>query len=438
MPKPSEIPTISSEELPLTKMNWFREVTKLLRGGIYLLAGEPGSGKTTLSLQLALDIAQSGMKVLYLTTEQSPSDLKLVILRLLEGNLSEEIDNNMYIEVLTNLEDLKLWRSHLFEEYSPGPYRGVQLIVIDSIQGGGVIPTARKTYEELVKFTRIAKNKGVTSLLLSHVTKTGAIAGPKDIEHHVDCIIQYKRAFKFRPLFVPKNRFGPAKLDPFILEMDELGLKPSPHVTSKVSTVKAVSFISKTIAEVQAKVQVPKWGERPGIRAPYLPSRKLQHIINAICQLPDVDASDLVYQINCYIPRINKNRYEFDFDLAIAVSVLSSYLQHEVPQDYGFCGEVDLEGGIRAESMKTKFDTILNDKLVKKGYIDEEQLISEIILSSNNKEFLEKLKNMKKLFVPEEVKEDVVSLLKALGLNLEVIGVTFLQDLLPILWPDLT
>ncbi len=428
MPQPIDIPLISTEDLPLSKMKWFNEATNLIRGGIYLLAGEPGSGKTTLSLQLAMDIAEQNRKVLYLTTEQSPSDLKAVMLRLLGGEIPEEINKNMYIETLSTLEDLRLWRQHLFGEYVPGPYRGTQLIVIDSIQGGGVAPTARKAYDELAKFTRIAKNKGVASILVSHVTKAGVIAGPKDIEHHVDCIFQYRKVFRLRPLFVPKNRFGPARLDPFVLEMGERGLRPSPHATPKAAVVKGVSFTALDVAEVQARVQVPKWGELPCLKAPYLPKAKLQHIINALCQLPGVEASDLVYQINCYIPNAERIDYRFEFDLAVAVAVLSSYLQQPVPPEFGFCGEVDLGGMIRSN-----FEIVRSIEVEE----DEDGLEERKPVRFLSPKFLEKLKQIEKMFVPTDVQEEVESFLSAAGLNLEVIGLPSLEELPQLLWPEL-
>ncbi|MBC7113788.1 MAG: AAA family ATPase [Candidatus Methanomethyliales bacterium] len=428
MPRVDDIQLNDIEELPLSKMKWFNEATKLVKGGIYLLAGEPGSGKTTLSLQLAMDVAEQDKKVLYLTTEQSPSDLKAVMLRLLGGEIPEEIKENMYIEVLAALEDLRFWRSHLFEEYGPEPYRDTRLIVIDSIQGGGVAPSARKAYEELAKFTRIAKNKGVASILVSHVTKRGDIAGPKDVEHHVDCILQYRKAFRLRPLFIPKNRFGPARLDPFILDMGERGLRPSPHATPKASVVKGISFAALNVAEVQARVQVPKWGERASLKAPYLPKEKLQHIINALCQLPDVDASDLVYQISCYIPKVERIDYRFEYDLAIAVAVLSSYIQHAVPPEYGFCGEVDLRGEIRSniELIFESGDVERNEDLVQGA---KKTLLNPI--------FLEKMKEIKRMFVPSEIQEDLSSFLSDAGLNVDLVGLSSLTELPPLLWPDL-
>ncbi len=160
MPKLSDISLSDLEEIQLQRVGWIQDLVRFVKGGTYLLVGEPGIGKTTLSLQIAADLAGQGQKVLYFSTEQSPADLKSTVLRLFrdEGGVPSEVGDNLFLETLVRLEDLQLWRDHIFE--GPGPYSDVRLIVLDSIQGGGVAPTARKAYKELARFTRIAKNRG--------------------------------------------------------------------------------------------------------------------------------------------------------------------------------------------------------------------------------------------------------------------------------------
>jgi DNA repair protein RadA/Sms len=434
VPRISSIDAGLKKEIQLSAASWFKQLTPFFEGGTYLLAGDPGIGKTTLALQIATDIASSGKKVLYLSSEQSPQDLKSTVLRLQHGELSNEISSNFIIEVLAHLEDLEFWRRHLFEESDE--YSNTKFIVIDSVQGGGVTPSARKPYEKLTQFTLATKNKGITTLLIAHVNKSGVIAGPKDLEHHVDCILQYKKAFKLRPLFVPKNRFGPARLDPFVLEMSEDGLSPSPHSAAKGSSVKGIDFESLEHAEVQAKVQVPRWGERPGLTAPYLPFQKIKVLVDAISQIPEIDASDLTYQINCYIPK-QYVRYSYGFDLAIVTAILSSYLQLPVEPTTAFYGEVDLMGAIRSSSQMNEAQIISEVYNKVSSFGQELNGNSPESEDSDDIRFVNSLKKINTLIVPKEIVEDLRTGLLHCGLKMECKGVGFVNELIDLLWPQI-
>ena len=153
-------------------------------------------------------------------------------------------------------------------------------------------------YKALLNFIDTAKGTGITCLFVNHVTKSGGIAGPKALEHAVDSIIYIRRALRLRPLFVPKNRFGPATLDPIVLIMDENGLKESPHVTSEASTVLGYSGIGGDFAEAQASVTIPRYGSRPGLNAPFLPSKKIKQLLKVLGTLKDIDVVDLSYDLS--------------------------------------------------------------------------------------------------------------------------------------------
>lgn len=122
------------------------------------------------------------------------------------------------------------------------------------------------------------------------------------------------------------------------------------------------------------------------------------------------------------------------------MSVLSSYLQHEVPLDFGFCGEVDLRGGIRSNFEPVKVSASGGVTSGQGHYEFEDQDELEFSgsepLSILPPEFLMGLNGMRKIFVPGEVRDEVAEYLEVLGVSSEVVGVELLQDLLPVLWPD--
>jgi DNA repair protein RadA/Sms len=442
LPRVRDIEEKVIPDIKLKRYTWVEKLFNIKEGGIYLLAGEPGIGKTTLALQICCDIAEQGIRVLYLTTEQSPSDLLTTIRRIFssEGALPSTIGENLLIEPLANLEDLEFWTRILLGEKPVKEYSNIKLVVIDSVQAGGVSPHAKKAYQKLFKFSSALKNHYITSVLISHVTKAGLIAGPKDLERFVDCIILYRKAFKLRPLFVPKNRFGPAKLEPYVVTMDEQGLHPSRHVTPKAANINAICLTTATYAEAQAKVHIPQWGELPKTRAPYLPRQKIHHLIDAIRGITNIDISELTFNISCYIPG-QRTQYSFGFDLAIIVALLSSYLQLDVPQTYGFYGEVDLTGTVRSACNLAEAKTL--KKLYNHGGSEESMEEDEMLVVrmqkhlTNLDDFTKKLRNMETLFVPMEVSEQLIDVLNLYGFDINCVGVDSINTAIEKLWPEI-
>ncbi len=352
MPRIDDVLTAGPDLLEVPGIEWIHKMIQpgFARGGVYLMTGEPGVGKSTLALQVAGDLAINGVQVLYLTTEQGLSDLKRAIQRIhgtCDGFLPESIRNNLYLDdTVEDVEDLPrfLARKVLAET---AEYHGVQAIVLDSIQGRGLSPAATKKYRSLYEFAETAKAHGLVTLLLGHVTKRGQIAGPKNLEHNVDVVLYFRRAFRLRPLFVPKNRFGPAMLDPLVLMMDGLGrLVESPHSAGRSTTVLGYGGRGDNLAEGQAVVSLPRYGCRAQLNSPFLPGKKVKQLLGVLSTLKDVDLTDLSYQISCYLP--GPQRYCQELDLTIAVALLASYLQQPVPEGTLFCGELDLSRRVRA------------------------------------------------------------------------------------------
>jgi len=296
------------------------------------------------------------------------------------------------------------------------------LIIVDSIQGFGTASTSSRVYENLYKFNRYAKEHGITVILIGHVTKGGLIAGPKTLEHNVDCVFYLRKAMRLRPLFVPKNRFGPERHEPLSLIMSNpFGcLEKSKHAKAKASS--GYGYLPRYVddfTEVQALVKLPKFGERPGTKAPYLPKQKLKQLIDIISNLHDIDISDMTFEINCAIP--GKKPYSETLDLPLAMSILSSYFQEVIPPGSLFIGEIDLFQKIRPVSEIYLND--LRDRFAG-SIFDEESLPTNT-------------KHIKQIYISKENEKKLQDILRDNDISIEVVGVNDLEELVGLIWPDI-
>jgi DNA repair protein RadA/Sms len=361
------------------------------------------------------DITSQGIRVLYIPTEQSLSDVKRVANRLFKPKSKggTSIFDNFFVDTVDNLEMLP-WLLNKRILPKDGEYAGCRVIAIDSLQGGGLSTSAGAKFRSLLDFAETAKATGITCLLVNHVTKSGEIAGPKALEHAVDCVVYIRRALRLRPLFVPKNRFGPSVLDPLVLIMDENGLRESPHVVAEASTILGYSGIGDEFAEAQASVTIPRYGSRPGLSAPFLPSKKIQQLIKVLSTLKDIDVVDLSYDISCYIP--GRHGYNAVLDLPIIVALLSSYLHQALEKNTLFVGEVDLTKQIRPPE---------------KTYL---AALAEFICESKSE--------IKKVYLSEKASKDFEQMQPGeakprIGDIVKVRGIGDLDSLITDLWPNL-
>ena len=188
----------------------------LVQGSLVLIAGDPGIGKSTILLQSSAELCKQNKKVLYVSAEESASQIKLRADRL---NISNE---NLYIYPQTNFDTIK----HQIVNEKP------DIVVIDSIQAiyssdiqssAGSVSQIRECCNSLMQ---IAKQENITIIVIGHVTKEGNIAGPKVLEHMVDTVIQFEgdKYKSYRILRAVKNRFGNTS-EVGIFEMCEKGLK---------------------------------------------------------------------------------------------------------------------------------------------------------------------------------------------------------------------
>ncbi len=196
------------------------ELNRVLGGGIVpgsliLVGGDPGIGKSTLLLQTSHALTRKGLKVLYISGEESVKQTKLRAERL------NALSDLLYVLCETNLEHIE----ESIEDVQP------DFIVIDSIQTvyHPAIASAPGSVSQVREctghFMRIAKIKGIATVLVGHVTKEGAIAGPRLLEHMVDCVLYFEgeRHHTYRLLRAVKNRFGSTN-EIGIFEMRESGL----------------------------------------------------------------------------------------------------------------------------------------------------------------------------------------------------------------------
>lgn len=346
------VSNIQHAEIPLSdELSWFKQaIGRFVEGGVYLVAGQPGIGKSTLGLQVALDLGRQNIPSLYILTEQSKEDVAERARLMTSKWPRADFERAMrLIHPEDSIFDVGNLPNFLTQQViaQSGRYHGVKLIVLDSIQGQGLSAAATKQYKQVYDFCRHCKSDRVTTLLVAHVTKRGEIAGPKDLEHNVDCVLYMRKAFVYRPMFVPKNRFGPAVLTAIPLMMDKktTALYLSP-LSQSISSVARTFFGREALnAEAQAAVALPSYGTRGAITAPGLPRKEIEQLLNCISQVPDLDLGDLSYTIQCRLP--GERRYRRLLGLPLSMALIASYVQREIPRYHMYLGELDLLRRVR-------------------------------------------------------------------------------------------
>ncbi|MBR1990972.1 MAG: DNA repair protein RadA [Bacteroidales bacterium] len=317
----------------------------IVAGSIVLLGGEPGIGKSTLLLQMALQIPNK--RILYISGEESESQLKMRAERLYPGCQPEDF----FILTETSTQDI-------FEQI-----KVVQpdLLIIDSIQtlqsglidsGAGSISQIRECAAE---FQHFAKSSGIPVFLIGHITKDGALAGPKILEHIVDTVLQFEgdQHYGYRIVRCIKNRFGSTS-ELGIFEMQSAGLRevldPSGILVSDRDedfSGSAISVIMEgtraMMIEIQALVSSAVYGT-PQRAATGYDIRRLNMLLAVLekrCHFK-LGAKDVFVNlaggINVDDPAIN---------LSIVAAILSSAADIPIDAKTCFAGEMGLNGEIR-------------------------------------------------------------------------------------------
>ncbi len=328
------------------------ELDRVLGGGavvgsLVLVGGAPGIGKSTLLLQMC-GCVDSGRKILYVTGEESERQLKLRAVRL-------GVDNaEIYVLAETDINSI----ASCIDELEP------EIVIIDSIQtvsdanvdsAPGSISQVR---ECTMRIMRLTKEKGLTVFVVGHINKEGSIAGPKVLEHMVDCVLYFEgeRSTSFRLLRAVKNRFGSTN-EIGVFEMDEDGLNgvenPSeallagrPENAPGTCVACVVEGTRPILAEVQALVSPS--GYNASRRSNGIDYNRAAMLLAVLEKRGGLQVSGCDTYINV-IGGLSLD--EPAADLATILAIASSFLDRPLGADLAAIGEVGLSGEIRSVSV---------------------------------------------------------------------------------------
>ncbi|EEL47735.1 DNA repair protein RadA [Bacillus cereus] len=331
----------------------FQEFNRVLGGGIVdgslvLIGGDPGIGKSTLLLQISSQLADSSYDVLYISGEESAKQIKLRADRLHVNG------SNLFVVSETDLQRIA---THI-EEVNPA------FVVIDSIQtihlpevtsAPGSVAQVRECTAELMK---LAKTKGIPIFIVGHVTKEGAIAGPRMLEHMVDAVLYFEgdRHHTYRILRAVKNRFGSTN-EMGIFEMKELGLaevlNPSeifleerPVGVAGSTVVASMEGTRPVLVEIQALISPTSFGN------PRRMATGIDHNrVSLIMAVLEKRTGLLLQNQDAYLKVAGGLKLdEPAIDLAVALSIASSFRDKSTAPTDAVIGEVGLTGEIRRVS----------------------------------------------------------------------------------------
>ena len=320
----------------------------IVAGSVVLLGGDPGIGKSTLIFQCIHGLAAQGRRCLYISAEESLRQTKLRAKRL--GALSD----GLFVAAETSLERI----IQGVEEIKP------QVLVIDSIQSiytselGSAPGSISQVRETSGRLTYLAKGLGVATFLVGHVTKDGAIAGPRVLEHIVDTVLYMERSADspFRILRAVKNRFGSTN-EIGVFEMKEGGLEevinPSeiflaerPQGTSGSAVMASMEGTRPILVEVQALV-APTAFAMPKRMAIGVDYNRLFLLVAVLEKKMGINLS----QQDIFVNVAGGLRIEEPaVDLGVGAAVASSHLDKVVPSGMAVFGEVGLAGEVRGVS----------------------------------------------------------------------------------------
>ena len=320
----------------------------IVRGSLILIGGDPGIGKSTILLQTCRNLAGSGRKVLYISGEESLQQIRMRAERI------GEIPDALYLLTETNLGDIR----EIITEEKP------DICVIDSIQtmyseevssAPGSVSQVREATGVLMM---LGKSLGISIFIVGHVTKDGAVAGPRVLEHMVDTVLYFEgdRHASYRILRAVKNRFGSTN-EIGVFEMREKGLEEVPNPSEYMLSGKPEGASGSVVAcsmegtrpiliEIQALVcrtnfQIPR---RTAVGTDYNRVNLLMAVLERRCGL-SLGTCDAYVNIAGGIKMT-----EPAVDLGIVLALVSGYRDRPVGDKVVAFGEVGLSGEVRAVS----------------------------------------------------------------------------------------
>ncbi|NLN06189.1 MAG: DNA repair protein RadA [Firmicutes bacterium] len=327
-----------------------RELDRVLGGGLIpgslvLIGGDPGIGKSTLVLQAAQGLGRAGKSVLYIAGEESPAQLSLRAKRLQVDSpqimVLAETDMNVLEEQVRSLKP--------------------DVVVVDSVQTvyrpelSSAAGSVSQLKEATATWLRLAKEENIAVLLVGHVTKDGQIAGPRVLEHMVDCVLYFEgdRQHLYRILRAVKNRFGSTH-EIGIFTMDAAGLKevanPSEWLLAQRPLGAAGSVVTASmegtrplLVEIQALLTPSRYGN-PRRTATGVDLNRLALILAVLERDLGVNVQDFDVFVNA---AGGVRLIEPAVDLAVAAGLVSSLRDRPVETDLLFVGELGLAGEVR-------------------------------------------------------------------------------------------
>ena len=321
----------------------------LVPGAVVLVAGEPGIGKSTLLLDVAARAARESRTVLYVSGEESAAQVRLRAERI------EALARTLYLAAETDLAAV------LGQIESVGP----DLLVLDSVQTiasaqvEGAPGNVSQVREVAAAIIQVAKQRGISVLIVGHVTKDGSIAGPRTLEHLVDVVVQFEgeRHSRLRLVRAVKNRYGPTD-EVGCFDLSDAGIVGLPDPSGL--------FLSRTGAPVPGTcVTVTLEGRRPLVSEVQAllvesnggsPRRTTSGVDNSrtamILAVLDRRAGvKVVRSADCYVSTVGGAKLsEPAADLAVALAIAGSGMDRPLPADTIAVGEVGLAGDIRPVS----------------------------------------------------------------------------------------
>ena len=379
----AEITGDVDERMPLS----IGEFARVLGGGVVpgsvvLIGGDPGIGKSTLLLQVALEMARSTI-VLYVSGEESERQIKMRAMRLLRqesGDGSSLIPDDLFLVTETNLAVIQ---EHI-SQVKPG------LVILDSVQttyipelepSAGSVTQVRESASRL---RELAKATGIAVFLIGHVTKEGAIAGPRILEHIVDTVLYLEgdRFQSYRLLRSAKNRYG-ATSEVGVFEMGERGMVEVTNPSEAFLAERMVNAPGSAIAVTMEGTR-PLLVEIQGLTSP-------TSFGNPRRTPNGVDFNRLLLTVAVLTRRVGLHLGEQDIfvnvvsglsisepaaDLAVAVAIASSLRGQPVRADTVLIGEVGLSGELRMvgqmparlrEAAKLGFKTAIVPRRLRRG-----------------------------------------------------------------------
>jgi DNA repair protein RadA/Sms len=330
------------------------EVDRVLGGGLVpgsvtLLGGEPGIGKSTLLMQLAAAVAASGRRVLYVTAEESVAQVRSRAERL------GAVVDGLWLVAETSVPHVVA----VIDEVAP------EVVVVDSVQAlvlpelGSAPGSVAQVRESAFRLVTESRARGIATLLVGHVTKDGALAGPRVLEHVVDTVVSFEgdRHGGLRLLRATKHRFG-STAEVGVFEMGETGLRPVADPSGMFLADRRAGVPGSVVAAVvegrrPILVEIQALVGRSNLPSPRrsaqgLDSGRLALLLAVLERRVGLEglASADVHTLAVGGVRLT----EPGADLAVAVAVASAFLDVAVPADVAVFGEVGLAGEVRRVS----------------------------------------------------------------------------------------